>query len=136
MFQRTSQATHHIEGLERPVSFTSFPEHTLLESGKLPIAKIAELALRKGQCTNSIYDIHRWFARRLGFQFRAILTGSSLKPEEADRSCDLSLDGAIVLDPFVGGGTYLVETKIQKSSALRGRFPGHIPPRPSARTGC
>ncbi len=32
----------------------------------------------------------------------------------------LSLDGAVVLDPFVRGGTYLVETKIQKSSALRG----------------
>lgn len=55
-FQRTSQATHPIEGLERPVCFTSFPEHTLLESGKLPIAEIAELALREGQCTNSIYD--------------------------------------------------------------------------------
>jgi len=79
--------------------------------------------------------------RQVGSKFCAILTGLSLKPEEADSFWDmylrdLSLDGAIVLDPFVGGGTYLVESKIQKSSALRGCFPGHIPPRPSARTGC
>jgi hypothetical protein len=37
-----------------------------------------------------------------------------LKPEKADRFWDLylgdlSLDGAVVLDPFVGGGTSLVE---------------------------
>ncbi len=95
-------------------TFTAFPKGTLLEAGKVPIAEIAELALREGQCTNPIYRVHRWFARRLGSQFRAILTGLSLKPEEADRFWDLylgdlSLDGAVVLDPFVGGGTSLVE---------------------------
>jgi adenine-specific DNA methylase len=94
--------------------FVGFPKDTLLESGAIPIAEIAELALREGQCTNPIYRVHRWFARRLGSQFRAILTGLSLKPEEADRFWDLylgnlSLDGAVVLDPFVGGGTSLVE---------------------------
>jgi len=78
VFQCASQATHSLEGLECPESFTAFPEHTLLESGKLPIAEIAELALREGQCTNPIYRVHRWFARRLGSQFRAILTGLSL----------------------------------------------------------
>ena len=85
VFQRASQATHSLEGLKRPESFTAFPEHTLLESGKVPIAEIAELALREGQCTNPIYRVHRWFARRLGSQFRAILAGLSPKPEEADR---------------------------------------------------
>ena len=116
VFQCASQATHSLEGLKRPESFTAFPEHTLLESGKVPIAEIAELALREGQCTNPIYRVHRWFARRLGSQFRAILTGLSLKPEEAGRFWDLylgdlSLDGAVVLDPFVGGGTSLVEAE-------------------------
>ncbi|MFH1893528.1 MAG: DNA methyltransferase [Candidatus Zixiibacteriota bacterium] len=95
---------------------TRFPKRTLLESGKVPIAQIAELALREGQCTNPIYRVHRWFARRLGSQFRAILTGLSLKPEDADRFWDLylgnlSLSGAVVLDPFVGGGTSLVEAE-------------------------
>ncbi len=114
MVQHGSQAKpHFVEPGQQP-AFTTFPEHTLLESGEVPIAEIAELALREGQSTNPIYRVHRWFARRLGSQLRAILTGLSLKPEEADRFWDLylgnlSLDGAVVLDPFVGGGTSLVE---------------------------
>ena len=112
--QHTSQSTYLREGLGQSNSFTAFPGHTLLESGNVPIAEIAELALREGQCTNPIYRVHRWFARRLGSQFRAILTGLSLKPEEADKFWDiylgdLSLNGAVVLDPFVGGGTSLIE---------------------------
>lgn len=95
-------------------SFSGFPQKTLLESGSIPIAEIAELALREGQCTNPLYRVHRWFARRLGSQFRSILTGLSLEPQEAGRFWDvylgeLSLDGAVVLDPFVGGGTSLIE---------------------------
>ncbi|MCG3138798.1 MAG: hypothetical protein HJJLKODD_02667 [Phycisphaerae bacterium] len=112
--QRASQANPLSGEPGQQTTFTAFPEGTLLEAGKVPIAEIAELALREGQCTNPIYRVHRWFARRLGSQFRAILTGLSLKPEEADRFWDLylgdlSLDGAVVLDPFVGGGTSLVE---------------------------
>ena len=114
LVQRASQAKLlSVESGQQP-TFTAFPKGTLLEAGNVPIAEIAELALREGQCTNPIYRVHRWFARRLGSQFRAILTGLSLKPEEADRFWDLylgdlSLDGAVVLDPFVGGGTSLVE---------------------------
>lgn len=94
--------------------FAGFPGSTLLESGRIPIVAIAELALREGQCTNPLYRVHRWFARRLGSQFRAILTGLSIGPHEAARFWDvylgeLSLNGAVVLDPFVGGGTSLVE---------------------------
>ncbi len=112
--QRASQANPLSGEPGQQTTFTAFPEGTLLEAGKVPIAEIAELALREGQCTNPIYRVHRWFARRLGSQFRAIQTGLSLKPEEADRFWDLylgdlSLDGAVVLDPFVGGGTSLVE---------------------------
>jgi adenine-specific DNA methylase len=95
-------------------SFLGFPQRTLLESGAIPIAEVAELALREGQCTNPLYRVHRWFARRLGSQFRTILTGLTLGPEDGDRFWDaylgaLPLDGAVVLDPFVGGGTSLVE---------------------------
>jgi adenine-specific DNA methylase len=114
--QRAFQAKPiSVEPGQQP-TFTAFPKGTLLESGKVPIAEIAELALREGQCTNPIYRVHRWFARRLGSQFRAILTGLSLKPEEAGRFWDLylgdlSLDDAVVLDPFVGGGTSLVEAE-------------------------
>lgn len=103
--------TMHVDGKS---TFGGFPEATLLEAGRLPIVEIAKLALREGQCTNPLYRVHRWFARRLGSQFRAILTGLFLEPHEADRFWDMylgrvPLEGAIVLDPFVGGGTSLVE---------------------------
>ena len=87
--QRASQANPLSGEPGQQTTFTAFPEGTLLEAGKVPIAEIAELALREGQCTNPIYRVHRWFARRLGSQFRAILTGLSLKPEEAGRFWDL-----------------------------------------------
>lgn len=83
--QRAAQVKPLSAELEQQTTFTAFPKVTLLESGKVPIAEIAELALREGQCTNPIYRVHRWFARRLGSQFRAILAGLSPKPEEADR---------------------------------------------------
>lgn len=70
--QRVSQ-TNPLSGEPgQQTTFIAFPEGTLLESGKVPIAEIAEPALREGQCTNPIYRVHRWFARRLGSQFRAI----------------------------------------------------------------
>jgi len=114
LVQRASETQPRVVEPNPRLSFTGFPETTLLESGKIPIAEIAELALREGQCTNPLYRVHRWFARRLGSQFRAILTGLYMEPREADRFWDvylgeLSLDGAVVLDPFVGGGTSLVE---------------------------
>ena len=61
--QRVSQ-TNPLSGEPgQQTTFTAFPEGTLLEAGKVPIAEIAELALREGQCTNPIYRVHRWFAR-------------------------------------------------------------------------
>ena len=96
--------------------FQGFPKKTLLEACGIPIAKIARLALREGQCTNPTYRVHRWFARRLGSQFRAILTGLSLEPQDAGKFWDvflgqIPLGGVVVLDPFVGGGTSLVEAR-------------------------
>ena len=93
-----------------------FAARTLLEAGEIPIEQLAELALREGQRTNPLYRVHRWFARRLGSQFRAILTGLALGVEDADRFweaylADIPLRGALVLDPFVGGGTSLVEAR-------------------------
>jgi adenine-specific DNA methylase len=94
----------------------AFAARTLLEAGEIPLEQLAELALREGQRTNPLYRVHRWFARRLGSQFRAILTGLALSAEDADRFWEtyldtISLRGALVLDPFVGGGTSLVEAR-------------------------
>lgn len=48
--QRAFQAKPiSVEPGQQP-TFTAFPKGTLLESGKVPIAEIAELAFREGQC--------------------------------------------------------------------------------------
>lgn len=95
--------------------FHAWTQPTLLEAGDIPIVQIAELALREGQGSNPLYRVHRWFARRLGSQFRSILTALTLRPEQAEAFWETylnttSVDGAIVLDPFMGGGTSLVES--------------------------
>lgn len=86
----------------------------MLESGGVPIADLARLAKREGQSASAIYRVHRWFARRLGSQFRGILVGLRLRPDQRDQfwsiyNGDLNLRGAVVLDAFVGGGTSVVE---------------------------
>lgn len=96
-------------------SFGGFPARTMLETGGMPIEKLALLALREGQATSPLHRVHRWFARRLGSQFRGILVALSL-PEGSreDRFWgryfgQIPLEGAVVLDPFAGGGTAVVE---------------------------
>jgi adenine-specific DNA methylase len=94
--------------------FVGFPSRTLLEGGDLPIEELAQLALREGQATSPLYRVHRWFARRLSSQFRAILAALSLSAENADHFWTryfghIPLDHAIILDPFAGGGTSVVE---------------------------
>lgn len=96
------------------MSFPGFAQTTLLEAGSLPIAELAVLACREGQRTRDIYRVHRWFARRLSTQFRSILAALTLAPEEEHLFWQrynehIPLDGALVLDPFVGGGTTIVE---------------------------
>lgn len=88
-----------------------------LEAGDLPIAAIAEIALREGNSSLPIYRAHRWFARRLGSQFRAILTAALLPPGTSSAAFwkayrqGVDLSGSVVLDPFLGGGTALVEAR-------------------------
>ena len=96
------------------IRFAGFPARTLLESGGLPIEEIAELALREGQSISPLFRVHRWFARRLSSQFRSILVALALDPSESSSFWDtyfgqIDLEGAVVLDPFVGGGTSLIE---------------------------
>ena len=91
-----------------------FSEKTLLESGSLPLERIAEMSLREGNSSQPIYRVHRWFARRLSTQFRSILTALNLSESENAAFWgmyygEIDLGGAVVLDPFVGGGTSVVE---------------------------
>ncbi len=81
-----------------------------------PIAEINRLAAPERNAFKPIYQMHKWFARRASCVFRAILL-SALKPagtnimEEfyKDHSNDPDTNGKVILDPFMGGGTTIVE---------------------------
>src|SRR5947209_14335873 len=97
-----------------PMDRTRIPAKSLLESGALPHEELAELALREGQSTNPLFRVHRWFARRLSVQFRSLLTALTLRQSNEGRFWDqfygdVDLAGLVILDPFVGGGTSLIE---------------------------
>lgn len=53
--------------------------------------------------------LHKWWARRCGSTFRAILKQFSPDPERRDYYAPGGLEGKIVLDPMMGGGTTLHE---------------------------
>lgn len=85
---------------------------SLLDSGALPVECLAALAKREGWRPVPIYQAHRWFARRFSSAFRAILVSAKL--DDCEQFWDafyrgVDYDGTTVLDPFVGGGTSVVE---------------------------
>ena len=88
------------------------PEKTLLEHGEVPLRELAAFAMREGRRPRAIYTAHKWFARRLATVFRALLIGAVSGPDDDFWSAyygETSLRGLRILDPFVGGGTSVVE---------------------------
>jgi 16S rRNA G966 N2-methylase RsmD len=81
-----------------------------------PIVEINRLAIPERNAFKPIYQMHKWFARRASCVFRAILLGA-MKPagtdimEEfyKDHTNDPDTNGKVILDPFMGGGTTVVE---------------------------
>jgi putative DNA methylase len=49
---------------------------TLLDEGDLPLIELARLAKREGRRPRPIYQTHKWFARRFGSAFRALLVAA------------------------------------------------------------
>jgi hypothetical protein len=47
------------------------------ETGDLPLSDLAVFALREGRRPRAIYTAHKWFARRLGSVFRALLVSAT-----------------------------------------------------------
>lgn len=94
------------------VNDRDIPTQTFLEVGRFPALALAAFATREGRRPRAIYTAHKWFARRLGCVFRALLVGGT-----HDQNADFwsayygnaDLTGLTVLDPFVGGGTSVVE---------------------------
>lgn len=88
------------------------PDKTLLEHGELPLRELAAFAIREGRRPRAIYTAHKWFARRLATVFRALLIGAVSGPDDDFWGAyygETSLNGLRILDPFVGGGTSVVE---------------------------
>ena len=93
---------------------TSIPRKSLVEID-LPIENLFELCIREGNRKRPVYQMHKWWSRRLGSVFRLILMASVLPSGTTKRRLwsrfysknDLST--ITVLDPFMGGGTSIVE---------------------------
>lgn len=81
----------------------------------IPVEHLNAVAMAEGNAKKPIYQMHKWWARRLGSIFRMI-TLSAFSDERASdddiwyKFCNgADLKGAVVLDPFMGGGTTVVE---------------------------
>jgi putative DNA methylase len=81
-----------------------------------PIVAINRLAVPERNSFKPIYMMHKWFARRASCVFRGILLGA-LKPAGTDIMAEFYRDhrndpdtqGKIIIDPFMGGGTTVIE---------------------------
>ena len=78
----------------------------------LPLNQLAEQESHNKHFYRPATYVHKWWARRLGSVFRTILLATFLPPgepvwERYYQRHDFS--GKIVLDPFMGGGTTVVE---------------------------
>jgi putative DNA methylase len=87
----------------------------MIEAEQLPIDWLYDLALHEGNSKKPIYRIHKWWARRLGTIFRALLL-LAVTPDgqQADRIVEgfysnHDFSDLTVLDPFMGGGTSIIE---------------------------
>lgn len=73
---------------------------------------IAELESWRKELNRPLYHIHKWWARRLGSVFRAILIGS-LSPAGNNSKFNfyrpIRFPNKIIFDPFMGSGTTLGE---------------------------
>ena len=94
------------------------PFRTLIERD-LPVEELIPLAIREGNRKRPIYEIHKWWARRLGSNFRMLLLGALLPRRTTKRQLwsefysSRRRTSLVVLDPFMGGGTSIVEaTKV------------------------
>ncbi len=79
--------------------------------------EINRLAVPERNAFKAIYTMHKWFARRSSAVFRAILLGvmkpagtDIMKEFYKDHTNDPDTKGKVVLDPFMGGGTTIVES--------------------------
>jgi len=80
-----------------------------------PVEYLNPVAMAEGNAKKPVYQMHKWWARRLGSVFRMIILTTFSDEKESDNGiwhkfCNgVNLNGPVVLDPFMGGGTTIVE---------------------------
>lgn len=108
----------HVRGPGREIANCSpIPSCAQVEVD-LPVEELFELAVREGNSKKPIYELHKWWARRLGHVFRFLLIAATT-PARKDRGTPSrlidrfysrnNLSQITILDPFMGGGTSVVE---------------------------
>lgn len=81
----------------------------------LPVERLNFLAKKEGNSKQQIYRVHKWWARRLGSVFRALVLATFEKEQASEeRFWDDFVNGQqfknkIIVDPFMGGGTTIIE---------------------------
>lgn len=101
--------------LDMQISSSPIPSKSLIEN-ILPIKKISELALKEGNGKKPIYEIHKWWARRLSAVVRSLIVGTMIPDNATEKQFwemfySKNTFDLTVLDCFMGGGTSLVEAK-------------------------
>jgi putative DNA methylase len=87
---------------------------TAIEAGfpTIEVSQVAEAESWRKEINRPATHIHKWWATRLGSVFRAVVLGA-LRPEGAgiweEYYQPHRLEGRVVLDPFMGSGTTLME---------------------------
>ena len=82
----------------------------------LPIEELGKLAHKEAHARSPIYQMHKWWARRSSSVFRMFVLASFADDDVAEYQLweqfynGANLQGKIVLDPFMGGGTTIVES--------------------------
>ena len=78
-----------------------------------PIERLSFLTRREKHAMKPVYQMHTWFARRVGSEFRALILAAFLDEETTEEEfwqrfySATDLGGPIILDPFMGGGPRL-----------------------------
>jgi len=97
------------------------PDEDLFDDNSIEFLNL--LAKNETHSRKPIYRIHKWWARRLSCVFRMIILSTlmpSLTPDEVWKKyySNYDLGGKIILDPFMGGGTVVVEALKLGCSAI------------------
>lgn len=89
-----------------------------------PVEQLYQLAIREGNAKKPVYEMHKWWARRLGSVFRMLLLLATAPENQSDAELwrrfyeGDNLSGLRLLDPFMGGGTSIIEgTKLKIQTA-------------------